>query len=121
MNTTFEKEDTEEEQRELKPLLSSSFTKQVEDGASDVQNAAECLKVKEEETDDKFHTPQESKRESLLDFADLQEGNFDQLLETIAALLQEVCQFEITYLFRKKFWFNKHHCVNIACLSGSQN
>jgi hypothetical protein len=114
MNTTFEKED-EEEQRVLTPppqpdfekelgeemshsprnssVLNVTFEKEDNQENQDLPAASPALKENsaiEEETD-KFHTPTEiNKRDSVLDLTDLQEGRVDSLMETISALFNEV-------------------------------
>jgi hypothetical protein len=115
MNTTFEKED-DDEQRVLTPLpqpdfenesdeaaahsprnssiLNVTFEKEDDQENQDLPAASPILKENsaiDEETDN-FHTPTEiNKRDSVLDLTDLQEGRVDSLMETISALFNEVC------------------------------
>lgn len=86
MNTTFEKEDIEDEKL-LTPPPPPAFQDEVEEEID--------AGVRDEEAEDKFHNPAESKQGSTLDLTDLQEGRVDKLLETIAALFQEVLSLSI--------------------------
>ncbi len=115
MNTTFEKED-EDEQRVLTPPPQPDFENETEEAAHSPRNSsvlnvtfekeddqenpqkdlpAASPNLKEnsaiEEETDHFHTPTEiNKRDSVLDLTDLQEGRVDSLMETISALFNEV-------------------------------
>ena len=93
LNTTFEKEDDEEvEEILLTPPPPPAFQDESEEVVDAPTTKTETfnLHVPEEDIEDKFHTPVENKRDSVLDLTDLQEGRVDKLLETIAALFQEV-------------------------------
>ena len=93
LNTTFEKEDDEEvEEILLTPPPPPAFQDESEEVVDAPTTNTETfnLHVPDEDIEDKFHTPVENKRDSVLDLTDLQEGRVDKLLETIAALFQEV-------------------------------